>query len=107
MNLFEMSDAELDRAVQSYYDHMLDKYLDEQERMAEYCVCRNCTNYNNDGTCHIKVKNTPDEELERMEAEDNWESVSVDEEDYCDDFDPLEADDEPPYDEDERGFYDG
>ena len=104
MKLFEMSEAELGRAVDRYYDSLLDKYLEEQERMAEYSVCRNCTNYNNDGTCHIKEKQFSDDELERMEAENNWDAISVDEDDYCDDFDPVEADEEP-YDEDERGQY--
>ena len=98
MRLFEMSDSQLDGAVQRHYDYLLSKQEADDDR---YC-CKYCWHYNKaEKTCSAAEERLSDEELEQMELDGDFTAIMREPDDYCDDdFDPV--DDEPPYDEDDR-----
>ena len=81
MHLFDMTDSDIDRAAESYYDRLYDIYYGTG---SEIC-CKNCENY--DGTvCTLAVDELSDEEFEAMKASRDWSKVEVDEDGYCDDY---------------------
>ena len=82
--LFEMSDADIDRAVQTYYDRM---YRDAYEQPEPHC--KDCTHY-----CGGECERFNDDE----DSEDYGEyyvPVNPDD-DVCDNFEADEYDNEPP-----------
>jgi hypothetical protein len=79
--LFDMSEAELDRAVEAHYDRMLDEYEREQEMMC----CKYCKHYDGEH-CEKLIDELSEEDFEAMEYTHDWTAVKKDEDDYCDDF---------------------
>lgn len=77
MYLFDMSDSDLDRAVQAHYDNLYNQYYGTDE--PDPC-CKNCSHY--DGSCCCDYAHI-DEEIEK------------DEDDYCDYYEQEEYDDYP------------
>lgn len=73
-----MSDAQLDRMVEQYYDRLLDKYLQEDDMR-----CKHCTHY---------CKRSNECEREDENGEEYYVSVMPDD-DACDRF---EADEYEP-----------
>lgn len=76
--LFDMSDAELNRAVERHYDQMFSQYYHEDE--PEPC-CKNCR-YHNGSDCCIS---------DYIDGEEDY--MTVDDDDYCDRY---KADDRYP-----------
>jgi hypothetical protein len=70
--LFDMTESELDLAVQAHYDRMLDEYLDDGPQPE----CSNCKYYDGAYCCHDKYE-IPEE---------------MDDDDYCDDYRVVEED---------------
>lgn len=87
--LFEMSDAELERARESYDKAMYKAYYGDEEEP----TCSECTHYCSDGTCE---RFNDDEDSE--DYGEYYVPVNADDE-VCDDFEQREHDpweDEPP-----------
>lgn len=95
MKLFEMSEYDLDRAVQAHYDRMYDDYYGTDE--PDPC-CENCRHYC-EPVCGILEDVMTDEEAEEAEKNNDWSAIEKDKDDYCDDFDW--ADTEPDWEEDD------
>lgn len=87
--LRNVSDYELDIAVESYYDRMYTSFYGD-----ENACCRNCENYCSDGMCQKKLGALTEEELEKME-ETGYSAVEVYADDWCEDH--AYADDEPEW----------
>ena len=91
MTLFQMTDAQLDRMVEAHYDRMYEAYYGNDDACCKYCQ------YFDGSICTRKENRLTDEEIEEMEANDDFSEIEVDEDDYCDDFEAEEPD-YPEYD---------
>ena len=93
--LRNVSDYELDRAVESYYDRMYASFYGD-----ENACCRNCENYCSDGICQKKLGALTEEELEEMEETGDFSEVTVSADDWCDDH--AYADNTPDWEDEDR-----
>lgn len=85
MRLFEMTESELDSAIQAHYNNLYDAYCDQQEGEPEPC-CENCKYYDS-GCCELLENEMPEEEITRMIEEGDYSAIEKDADDCCDDFD--------------------
>ena len=91
MNLFDMTESQLDEAVQAHYNNMYDQYYGVNE--PERC-CENCIHYGvyADKCCSRLWDNLTKEEEDQMLAEDDLSPVMKDPDDYCDNHEFHERD---------------
>ena len=81
MRLFDMSESQLDAAVQSHFDQM---YADAFENGDDPC-CENCRHYS-EPICGILEDAMADEAVVQAEETGDWSSIEKEKDDYCDDF---------------------
>ena len=88
MYLYEMTDAQLDAAVQAHYDRMYDEYYGVNEPDRE---CGNCEHW--DGSfCSLKENACTQEELDEMDETGDYSEIQTVSDDYCDNHEFKEAD---------------
>lgn len=88
MLLFNMSDAQLDAAVQAHYDRMYDDYYHVND--PEPC-CDNCDFYS-DGICQKLENALTEEEAAEMDETEDYSAIEKDKDDYCDKWEPKQQD---------------
>ena len=87
MYLFEMSESELDRRVNAYYNNLYEQFWEGSEE----AECSNCSYYQ-DGLCEkLGNKLTADEWDDMAEAND-YSSIEKDPDDCCDEHEFKECD---------------
>lgn len=88
MYLFDMTESQLDQAVQAHYDQMYRDYyhLDEHEQ-----CCANCTHYSG-GCCAYRIDLLDDGEVESEGEEADRKWYTMDEDDYCPKHEFVEPD---------------
>lgn len=86
MKLYEMTDAQLDHAVQAHYDRMYDRYYHVGE--PDPC-CENCDHYSKP-ICTILERVMTNDEIEEAERTDDWSAIEKDPDDYCDNWEAKE-----------------
>ena len=87
MKLYEMTDAQLDNAVQAHYDKMYDDYCRLNE--SDSC-CENCYHYS-DGICECLERVMTNDERKQAEETDDWSAIEKDPDDYCDNWETKES----------------
>lgn len=75
-------------------DEMIDYYFGDHGE-----CCAKCENFYG-GTCTLKANRLTADEEEAMTQKEYDDYITVEDDDYCDDFEWREE--EPPYDEDAR-----
>ena len=92
--LFDMTDAQLDAAVESYYDSLYKRFYNLGEPDP---VCMNCRHYSY-GRCSVRENEL---DTDDVSDEEYYKQIEVDPEDYCDEHEFMEAD-YPDDEDDER-----
>lgn len=90
-----------------YPDNVTDEMIAEYFGDNDYRCCANCSNHYSDGTCSCKEHNvekdyTEDEIYEMTNAEYKA-LITVEDDDFCDDYQPKDSDEYEDYD---RGWDD-
>ena len=89
-----------------YPDDVTDEMIDEYFGDDGSC-CANCSHHYSDGTCwrkeHKVEKEYTEEEIEAMTEAEYNALISVDDDDWCDDY---EGDEPEPYEDYDRGWDD-
>ena len=91
MNLFDMTESQLDSAVQAHYANMYRQYYETDE--PERC-CENCRYYGryDDKCCSKLWDKLSKAEEEQMLAWDDLSPVMKDPDEYCDDHEFPDSD---------------
>ena len=83
MRLFDMTESQLDAAVQAHYDQMYRDFY-ESGPDVDPC-CGNCDHWGGP-ECRLLEERMTDEEAEQARETGDWSAIDRDEDDYCDDW---------------------
>ena len=88
MNLFDMTESQLEEAVESYYNSMYNEYYGLNK--PEPC-CKNCAHYAG-SICQYRENLLNSGEVEQADTDEDAYWIEMDEDDYCPEHEYREDD---------------
>ena len=79
IGLFDMSEADLDRAVEAHYNRL---YYEFYESDAPEACCGNCKYYDGE-ICELRESRLTEEEISGMEETDDFSDIERKADEYC------------------------